>query len=336
MFIRSGANIAAFGWPCLVLTLMLLILLVTGESAEPESRDKKYPLLAKETFKQVGSLVSSLDELGTIIDNPEKWVEVGTGEIVYINVGAGQAVEVGDRYSIVREDRPVFESDDPTSMWTSRPGAVIPDTGYGYSWERRTLSGFIVSLSGWRDRSRSNYEAFVREYFPNFRKPLGTLVLHLGSLEVVELEKDFSRAVIKEAFDSIRVGDRLIAYQEPEVPELKEDHAPVSKDIQARIVAFKERAGTASLEDIVYIDKGDAEEVRVGDRFEIYIIDLVNKEKKNWYNLFPKKFQVPVVIGQLQVIAVQKSTATAVVRKAQREIFVGQRLRYVPRLLNPQ
>ena len=132
----------------------------------------------------------------------------------------------------------------------------------------------------WTAMPESGYMSLFKDISPSFRKPLAILVRNLGTLEFVELDKRFSSVVIKESFDSIIAGDHLIASQDLVVPELRQDHTFSPKDIQARIMAFKERVETVARDDIVYINKGESEEVRVGDFFEIYTINHVDKEKK--------------------------------------------------------
>lgn len=278
--------------------------LKAGKDKPAPGEEAKNPLMGRDTFKRVGYIIPSLDGLGSVIGNPNRRMILGTGEIVYIDIGAGQGAAKGDRFSIVSADR-----------------AIYPSTMH---------SEFSPALGRW---NRPGY----MEWMPDFlvkEKKLGYLVRFLGVLEIVKAQSDFSEAVILEAFLPIKNGNRLIAYQEPKVPELAKDYKP--KDIQGRVVAFKETSSTIGGQwDVVYIDKGQAHDVSPGDRFEIYIIPEVETEAQwydVWHRIWPKtKPMAPLVIGELQVVAVQENTATAVVLESSRELMLGQNIRYVPR-----
>ncbi|MFQ5673993.1 MAG: hypothetical protein ACE5G9_12975 [Nitrospinales bacterium] len=301
------------------LHMMWVVLLLTlpaspasAVSADPglpavSTTGKEYPLLPLEQFKHAGPIVASLDDLGSIVGNPNQRTIMGVGDKVYINMGTEQSVAAGDRFSIVTANRVVY----PPSSTDDAPYQLGAET-----WE--------------------SYLTSIRNKIPFLRKPLGVIVLNLGTLDVVKSEKNVSEAVIRESFGPIRNGARLLPYQEPVAPQLARDYKPSAKDIQGHIVAFREEKTVAGMKDIVYIDKGEAGNVAAGDRFEIYAIKQVSQQNA-WYDEFSEVRQIAWVIGELQVIATQQETSMAVIRKNVQEILVGHRVRYVPRpAVNPR
>lgn len=272
--------------------------LKAGKDKPVPGEEAKNPLMAKDTFRRLGAITPSLEALGSVIGNPNRRMILGTGETVYIDIGADQGASKGDRFSIVTADRAIYHPTLGRSNW----------------------SGYM----GWMD------DFFVKE------EKLGYMVRFLGTLEIVEPQSDFSEAVILEAFLPIKKGNRLIAYQESKVPERAKNYKPPAKDIQGRIVAFTETSSTiGGQQDIIYIDKGRAHDVSPGDRFEVYTIPEVETEAQwydVWHRIWPKtKPMTPLVIGELQVVAVQENTATALVLENNRELMLGQHIRYVPR-----
>ena len=111
----------------------------------------------------------------------------------------------------------------------------------------------------------------------------------------------------------------------------RRDYNPPAKDIHGFIVALETNFSIAGEGDIIYIDKGEAQNVALGDRFEIYAhTEVAPADGLYGFPWPPREQTAPLVIGELQVVATQQDTATAVIRKHSQEMFVGQRVRYVP------
>ncbi|MFQ5716031.1 MAG: hypothetical protein ACE5GQ_02905 [Nitrospinales bacterium] len=284
------------------------------------------PLVPREEFKQLGFLLPSLDSMGAIVRNPNQRIALATGETVYIDLGFEDGIEAGNLLSIVSSPRAVYPPD-PIDYPSSESGG----------WSEH-LGQWVKSLFSLREDLHSHRTVELRYaqqnccgWFPFKDKPLGYLVRTLGTLEVLETEGSFSKAVIMEAFQPIIIGSRLIPYRIPKVPGLPKDYTPPAKDIHGFIVALEESFSLASERDIVYIDKGEAQNVELGDRFEIYAYTGVAPADGSYGFSWPQREQTaPLVIGELQIVATQQDTATAVIRKHSQEMFVGQRVRYVP------
>lgn len=288
-----------------VLLLAVPVAAASADLVDPglpavSAADGEYPLVPVEQFKHMGRIVASLDDLGSIVGNPNRRVVVGVGETVYIDIGTEQGVAVGDRFSIVVANRLIHAPPQNADV-ISR-------------WEAATWKSYLDS---------------IKNRIPFLRKPLGVMVFNLGTLDVVKSEKNLSEAIVRESFGPIRAGARLIAYRQPVVPKWARNYKSSVKDIDGHIVAFREKNALAGMQDVVFIDKGESGNVAVGDRFEVYVVERIS-QKSAWYDVFPESRQISWTVGELQVVATQKETSTAVIRKARREILVGQRVRYVP------
>lgn len=286
----------------------------------------KVPLIPREEFKRLGSLLPSLDSMGAIVRNPNQRVTLATGETVYIDLGFEDGIEAGNLLSIVSSPRAVYP-----------PNPIDYPSSETREWPEY-LGQWVKSLFSLREDLHSHSPVELRyaqqrccSWFSFKDKPLGYLVRILGTLEVLEAEGSFSKAVIMEAFHPIILGSRLIPYRVPKVPSLPKDYSPPAKDIHGFIVALETSFSIAGEGDIVYIDKGEAQNVALGDRFEIYAYTEVAPADGYYQFSWPRQEQTaPLVIGELQVVATRQDTATAVIRKHSQEMFVGQRIRYVP------
>ncbi|MGB9716045.1 MAG: LysM peptidoglycan-binding domain-containing protein [Thermodesulfovibrionales bacterium] len=139
----------------------------------------------------------------------------------------------------------------------------------------------------------------------------GTLIGYLievpGIAEVIEKNNDKIKIQITDSFLDVNKGDLLDSYHEIEPPFI--DDNPRRPNINAYIVATKELRILNGKEDIVYIDKGEKDNVKIGDIFSI--IEEKHGEEK----------------GFLQIINTKKSTATCIVKKSNNEISRGDEIR---------
>ncbi|MBI5183458.1 MAG: LysM peptidoglycan-binding domain-containing protein, partial [Nitrospinae bacterium] len=134
---------------------------------------------------------------------------------------------------------------------------------------------------------------------------IGHLVKILGALEVTEVQEDMSIASIIQAYDVITRGDKLLEYQEIEVPMIDPNEDPIKKDIEGYIIETKDHRMNVGKGDVVYIDSGSEDGISPGDIFVAYQKGGIRRD-------LDKEFQLPkVIIGELQVISVREKTSTA-------------------------
>jgi len=141
---------------------------------------------------------------------------------------------------------------------------------------------------------------------PRTHQYLGRMVEILGRLEVREVEEKVSTAQIVQSFETIRVGDLIKPYEEIVLPSGLSP-LPTTQPLEGFIVEKKEKERIALPYEIVYIDQGMSKGVVPGDVFEIY-----HPGKKTRIKGEGGKTPLPdMVVGELQVLAVQNQTATA-------------------------
>lgn len=136
---------------------------------------------------------------------------------------------------------------------------------------------------------------------------LGYLIEVPGIVEVIEQSNNNIKVQITNSFMEVNKGDLLDFYYEIELPFIADEN-PRRPNINAYIVETKELRLLSGKEDIVYIDKGEKDGLRIGDMFSI--IEEKHREEK----------------GLLQIINTKKSTATCIVRKSGDVIKRGDEL----------
>jgi LysM repeat protein len=143
---------------------------------------------------------------------------------------------------------------------------------------------------------------------PKSGKLLGYLIEVPGIAEVVDQYDNETKVQIMDSFMDVNIGDLLASYYEIEPPFLTEEK-PRMLSINGYIVATKELRVLTGKWDIVYIDKGESEGLKVGDLFTI--IQGRHKEER----------------GVIQIINLRKSTATAIIRESRDEIARGDEVK---------
>ena len=104
---------------------------------------------------------------------------------------------------------------------------------------------------------------------------MGTTWADEGTVKVVVVQPNVSIAIVNRACDAMQRGDTLIPFQERQAPPLKSEanfdrFAPPSGKSKAMVIVgkkFQEQLGT---NDIVYVNLGRDQGVRVGDYFRIF------------------------------------------------------------------
>lgn len=149
---------------------------------------------------------------------------------------------------------------------------------------------------------------------PRSGKRYGTLVRGLGILQITAKNaSDVFTAKITLSFDSMEKNNILTPYQEPALVFNSQQQR--DKEITGYILDVVENHTINAQLDFVYLDKGNVDGVEPGDRFAVYSAS----EKKS----LPKK-----KIGEVQVFIVKNNSATAVVRKSNEPIVVGDLIEF--------
>jgi len=141
---------------------------------------------------------------------------------------------------------------------------------------------------------------------PVSKNILGYLVEVTGIAEIKKSEYDGQTpAQIIESYSDVNIGDILVEYQEETPPDVSTVECRTPK-VSGYIVEARQLRLNNSQFDIVYIDKGKKDDIKVGD-----LLKTANKGKFTVSN------------GLIQVIKAQDSTSVAIVRQSTDAITKG-------------
>jgi hypothetical protein len=129
---------------------------------------------------------------------------------------------------------------------------------------------------------------------PETNDKIGYQYRIMGIMEVTGHENNMIKAVVTDSFEDIQRGDGLIAYTEMEPPLLpKEERTPA---ISGVILESHMNNVISAEGDVVFLDKGENDGIQVGDVFSVFAPPPTER-----------------VLGKIQVISLQPTTAGAVV-----------------------
>lgn len=139
-------------------------------------------------------------------------------------------------------------------------------------------------------------------YHPLTRDYMGRHVVILGIIEIYhESDAGIALAKIVQAFDSVTPGDLLKPFAiPPPIPAQQVTSGPVA----GLIVDFKASRGLMAQGEIVYIDRGEADGVALGDRFTVI---------RRGRRLTAGEGNLDVKFAEIKIIGLQARTATGYV-----------------------
>jgi hypothetical protein len=141
---------------------------------------------------------------------------------------------------------------------------------------------------------------------PKTNDALGYLIKVPGIVEVIGKKDNLLKAKVITSYEEIEVGDGLLPYKELEPPL-----APTiarTPDISGYIVASSRNSELVSTGDIVFLDKGEDDGVRIGDVFSVFA-----------------KTAITTSIATLQIVDLKPGISKAVLLNALQEVTVGER-----------
>ncbi len=147
---------------------------------------------------------------------------------------------------------------------------------------------------------------------------VGHRYLHLGEVVVTAVDGDVVTAEITTALDPIRRGDRVRAF-EPAFVEVRPKLG--AKAVEGVIVAPKYELEAAAQHDIVYIDRGVADGVEVGNTFVVVRPGRTAEADGRSVRLPPR------TVGRLLVVSTAKRSASALVVESLEPLRRGDRIR---------
>lgn len=185
----------------------------------------------------------------------------------------------------------------------------------------------IVYLSAGKDRGLEPGKLFsslvpVRPIkHPTSKQVVGHLYHYTGRIRVLSVQETSAIAEIVATCDPVTVGSFLKPFEPEPIPLARRTvmrplayPVPLEKLSDApTIVATHDDIVAIGQDNVVYIDRGAAEDVTPGDIFTIY-------------RRHPKKQLPPVVIGELAVLSVREHFAVAKVIASTQSIYCGDLL----------
>lgn len=132
---------------------------------------------------------------------------------------------------------------------------------------------------------------------PVTKEPVGRLVEIIGIAEVKRFENGETVAQVMKMYNEITIGNLLDTYVEMNPPVVRKPYRKPA--VQGFIIAARQLRLNNGIFDIVYIDKGSKHGIEPGDLFK---------------TIAAGRHKVPN--GIVQIISVQDSTSTAIVRES--------------------
>ena len=172
------------------------------------------------------------------------------------------------------------------------------------------------------------YRNIRKVYHPETKKYIGNLIRVLGMAEVIESEEETKTVQIVKAYRYITQGDSALPYEAFEFttglverPVTVESQEGSSEGLEGYIVEVKDDRISQAQFDIVYIDRGSKDGVRVRDRF---VVVRQGDKTSNDVRL-PTR-----TIGHLEILIVQETTSTARVVYSTDVIHKGDQIQAAP------
>jgi hypothetical protein len=156
---------------------------------------------------------------------------------------------------------------------------------------------------------------------PVTKKEVGYLNTILGVVEVTEANVEFAKARVRSSFDSINPGHKLMPYKKRSGEITLEAGA---EPIEGNIILSAGETFLIGGRQIVFIDLGEADDIRTGNRFEVF------RDPKAEGPFVPQEAKLQLSaepIGELLVLAVEQETAAALVTHSLYEFTPGERIR---------
>ncbi len=193
-------------------------------------------------------------------------------------------------------------------------------------------------------RDTNAYEPYVGK--KKDMKAAGTLYAEVGRVRVIKVDRNIGIAVVEFSCDGLTVGDFTVPWQEKATPAFRRDvpfdrFASPNGMTVGRIIGAQESRMIAGSKDKVYLNIGTNKGVKIGDYFratrtypsmqadvndnalfKATVTDVEIQDHKLFpakrVNEFPRK-----AIGEMIILSVTSSTATAMVTRSLDSVQVG-------------
>lgn len=155
---------------------------------------------------------------------------------------------------------------------------------------------------------------------PVSNEVMGTKIIPLGSLQLTDIERKSSRAIITKVSREISPGSLLMPYKGNLRREIQ--LKMTTKDLKGYIIESYSGINIIAAGDIVYIDLGSAHGAEVGNM--LYIVRDVTLDQRYAEGRIDKLPQE--LLGAMVILETGKKVATALVVKSIDAIYKGDRI----------
>lgn len=156
------------------------------------------------------------------------------------------------------------------------------------------------------------YRRYHRVFHPVTRQYMGELIHQLGVIKIVEIEGRLASARVVASYDSIGPGENLMRFSPPETTPLgAQPVSQVGADFDGMIVDFLANRTLIGQRQMVYLDRGRNDGLRLGDYLEVFRTG----------GGLPRR-----VLGEVKIVGLEDETATALVTRSVAPLLMGDRL----------
>jgi LysM repeat protein len=329
--------------------LLLLLLLVTPSLASAAAQDEPAIYVIKQ-----GDTLWGLSE--RFIKDPNYWPNMWSRNSQVTNphfIYPGQKVRVfPDRLEFVPKEEVAKQSIAPAAEPSSVVAETLKDVAAEKTYAVYGTEGFLAEkgfepyglvIGTQNDRIVAGVDDIVYtdigtdrkatggDKFSVFRKgvsvshpanneEMGYKIIPLGTLQLTDLEKKSSRAIITASFLEISQGAYLLPYQETHRREIALKNT--TRELKGYIIESNTGTNILAAGDIVYIDLGSSQGAEVGNM--LYIVRDVTIDKRYVEGRIDKLPQE--LLGALVIVNTGKKTSTALIVKSIDTIYKGDRI----------
>lgn len=248
-------------------------------------------------------------------------VPLGTQDDIYCSGFIGDPAEPFG-YSIIGSEYEVLSPQMENPVY----GRVEGVLGTVDSVKYRLTTGDIVYLDGGRAGGLSPGELLTAiepgnvVKHPVSREVIGRQYNYIGRVRVLSVQETSAIAEIVQSCGGVVVGMKLKPFEPEPIPLARRTpERPVNEPTSAEalaeapvIVSSPISLVTLGQDHVVFIDRGEDDDVFPGDVFTIYRVN--------------RPALPPVVLGELAVLSTQRHTAVAKIIESRYPVYVGDRL----------